>query len=342
MTTLRARNWLRLFSAISAPILVCSSCIETDIPPAGSYSEVLLVTEQGARDPFAIELTPHLAKTLDYFVSSDVQFKVQHVRAEDVEEVPYVKNIVFCGVTNPISDVGRRISTLLGNAGVEKVQSGQAHIFQKQNLPGPGQLTLIVTAQSEEELFDVITQRGNDVADALEVSCRARLRDYLLKDRKAELTREFQQKYGFTIDIPGFYRLLSDDPDPPGIELLRDGPARSLGIFWVDWESTPTLKDQDALFDTRANYVYERYDGDVMDSTRVRLSLDRLGKTDAIKLEGYWSNSNSVAGGYYKTYYLYEESERLMWVVDLLVYAPGLPKHPHFRELLAIAETFRY
>ena len=31
-----------------------------------------------------------------------------------------------------------------------------------------------------------------------------------------------------------------------------------------------------------------------------------------------------------------------MWVVDLLVYAPGLEKHPHFRELHAIAETFSY
>jgi hypothetical protein len=337
---------MRLVRSCSRSLLVVlalvSGCIETDIPPAGSYSEVLLVTEDGARDPFARELTPYLAKTLDFVVSKDVQFKVQHTRAEDLEAVPYVKNIVFCGVVNQISDVGRRISSLLGATGVERVGSGQAHIFRKQDLPGPGQLTLIVTAASEEALYDVIAARGEEITQALEESCRERLREYLLKNRKADLTRTFQQKYGFTIEVPGLYELLSEELDPPGIELLRQGPPRSLGIFWVDREHPVTLKDRQELFDIRADYVFKRYDGDVMDSTRVAFSLDRLGDLPAVRMEGYWSNSKSLAGGYYKTYFVFEEVERLLWVVDLLVYAPGLPKHPHFRELLAIAETFRY
>ncbi len=331
--------WLLLVTAIA---FSCGGCLETDIPPAGSYSEVLLVTEEGARDPFARELVPYLAKELDFFVSTDIQFKVQNIRAEDVEVVPYAKNVVFCGAATPISSVGRKITSLLGDAGVERVESGQANIFKKQNLPGPGQVTLIVTAASDDALHEVIEERGKDVADALEESCRERLRKYLLKDRKSGLTRTFQRKYGFVIEVPSFYRLLSDEPDPPGIELLRDGPPRSLGIFWVDWEYPPTLVDRDALFDMRADYVFRRYDGDVMDRSRVSYTIDRLGEMYAVRMEGYWSNSKSVAGGYYKTYFVFEEKERLLWVVDLLVYAPGLPKHPHFRELLAIAETFRY
>lgn len=321
---------------------LASSCIETDIPPAGSYSEVLLVTEEGARDPFARELTPFLTRTLDFFVSQDIQFKVEHARAADVNTVPYVKNIVFCGVATPVGDVGRRITTLLGAVGMERVKAGQANILRRQDLPGPGQLTLIVTAATPEALYEVIKQRGDEVAESLEESCRERLRKYLLEDRNDQLTKRLQQKYGFTIEVPSLYSLLSDEPQPPGIELLRQGPARSLGIFWLDWDTVPTLDDGPRLFDARADYVYKRYDGDVMDSTRVVFSHERLGEYPALKMEGYWSNSNSLAGGYYKTYFLFEEDERLMWAVDLLVYAPGLPKHPHFRELLAIAETFRY
>jgi len=319
-----------------------SGCIETDIPPAGSYSEVLLVTEEGARDPLAKELAPYLAKTIDYYVSDDVQFKVQHAKAAEVDAVPYVKNIVFCGAATPVSDIGRRITTLLGVAGVERVTSGQANILKRQDLPGPGQLTLIVTAGSNEALYQVIAERGDEVAQALEQSCRERLRKYLLENKKSDLTRRLQQKYGFTIEVPELYRLQSEEPEPPGVELLRDGPARSLGIFWLDWEHVPTVKDREKLFAARASYVFERYDGDLMDSTRVAFSADRLGDYPALKMEGYWSNSRSVAGGYYRTFFVFEESERLLWAVDLLVYAPGLPKHPHFRELLAVAETFRY
>jgi len=317
-------------------------CLESDIPPAGSYSEVLLVTEEGARDPFARALTPYLAKELNYFVSTDIQFRVQNIRAEDVEVVPYAKNIIFCGAATPVSSVGRQITSLLGDAGLGRVQSGQAHVFKKKNLPGPGQVTLIVTAASDQLLHEAIEERGGDVADALEASCRERLRKYLLKSKKSSLSRDLQRKYGFTIEIPSFYRLLSDEPDPPGIELLRDGPPRSLGVFWVDFEYPPTLVDRDALFDIRSNYVFKRYDGDEMDRGRVSYTIDRLGDMYAVRMEGYWSSSKSLAGGYYKTYFVFEEAERLLWVIDLLVYAPGLPKHPHFRELLAIAETFRY
>jgi hypothetical protein len=339
MTSKRFHTWPLLVAAIT---FCCAGCLEADFPPAGSYSEVLLVTEDGARDPFARELEPYLAKELNFFVSTDVQFKVQNIRAEDVEVVPYAKNVVFCGAATPISSVGQQITLLLGEAGVERVASGQANVFKKQNLPGPGQVTLIVTAASDEALHEVIEERGPDVAVALEASCRERLRKYLLKDRKSGLTSSFQRKYGFTIEIPHFYRLLSDEADPPGVELLRDGPPRSLGVFWVDWEYPPTLIDRDTLFDIRADYVFKRYDGDEMDRRRVSYTIDRLGEAYAVRMEGYWSNSKSVAGGYYKTYFVFEEEERLLWVVDLLVYAPGLPKHPHFRELLAIAETFRY
>jgi hypothetical protein len=138
------------------------------------------------------------------------------------------------------------------------------------------------------------------------------------------------------------YRLLSEKSQPPGIELLRDGPARLLGIYWLDWNRELTLADSTALYDARAKYVWERYDGDVMDSTRVEFKKDRLGEYPAIRMEGYWSNTHALAGGYYKTWFVYEERDRLLWAIDILVFAPGLPKHPHFRELQALAETFRY
>lgn len=332
---------LRIAACLIVPASVCG-CIETDIPPAGSYSEVLLVTEGGSNDPLARAMVPYLARPLDYYVSSDVQFKVSHARAARLEVVPQVKNIVFCGVVSPVSSVGRRIAEMLGPEVVHKVEEGKANFFKKNDLPGPGQLTVIVTAMSSEELIGVLEERGDEINEAIEQSCRERLRRVLLKNRRSDLTRRFQREYGFEIQIPELYRLLSDEGTPPGVELLRDGPPRSLGIFWLDRESAPTLEDGSELFDARARYVYARYDGDVMDSTRVRFEAARLGRYPAIKMEGYWSNSRAVAGGYFRTYFVHEESEELTWAVDLLVFAPGLEKHPLFRELLAIAETFRY
>jgi hypothetical protein len=320
--------------------LVAGGCIETDIPPAGSYSDVLLVTEQGSRDPLATLIFPHLARELDFYVSKDIQFNVKFARAADLDAVPYNKNIVFCGVASPISHVGRRITAMLGETGMSSVQSG-GHIFKKNDLPGPGQLTLIITAESEEDLVATLAEKGQDIRDALEESCRERIRRYLLKNRNEALISRFRQEYGFSLQVPTLYRLFSEESHPPGVELMRDGPPRSLGVFWLDWETPLGLNDRQEMFDIRANYVRERYNGDAMDSTRVEFSEGMLGDYPAIKMEGYWSNENSVAGGYFVSYFIHKQSDDLLWVVDMLVYAPGLPKHPHFRELLSVAETFR-
>ena len=68
----------------------------------------------------------------------------------------------------------------------------------------------------------------------------------------------------------------------------------------------------------------------------------KLGKYQAIEMSGYWSSSSSIAGGFYRTFFVFEERERLMWAIDLLVFAPGMSKHVYFRELQALAETFNF
>jgi hypothetical protein len=254
-----------------------SGCIETDIPPAGSYSDVLLVTEEGARDPLVSTILPELAREIDYYVSRDLQFNVKFARADNLEAVPYIKNVVWCGVAEPTSFIGRDIVSMLGETGMARVRSG-GHIFKKDDLPGPGQLTLIITGESTEDLIAAIDDRGEEIRTTIEESCRRRIRGYLLKNRNETLTRRLRQQYGFVIQVPTLYTLFSEESNPPGIELLRNGPSRSLGIFWLDCKKAPTLNDRQKLFDVRADYVAVRYDGDTMDSTRVTFEEDQLGE----------------------------------------------------------------
>jgi hypothetical protein len=322
-------------------ILLIAGCREIDIPPAGSYSEIVLVTEEGAGDPVVQHIQPYLSRKIDYIVEKDRQFEVTQVKASELAVVPSAKNVVICGVADPLTDVGRHIVSLLGESAHQKVLANQANIFKKENLPSAGQLTVIVTGSSMEDLARVLEERGDEIGETIESSCRHRLRQYLLQYEDKDLTRYLYQTYGFTIHVPTLYRLLSEGPSPQGIELLREGPARLLGVFWLDWKDAPTLKDSGALFEARSRYVWQRYNGDVMDSTRVKTSLARLGDYPAIKMEGYWDNSNAVAGGYFQTYFIHSDSDDLLWAIDMLAYAPGLPKHSLFRELLALGETFR-
>jgi len=337
-TTLMA-VWLILVGAAACGV---SGCSDMAIPPAGSYSEVLLVTEGGADGEWNEIIEPYIARELNYYVDYEPQFRITPVKASDMDDLPPFKNIVLCGVMESSTDVGQRIIGMIGDAGVDRVRREGARILKKQDRPFKNQFTLIVTATSEDKLRGVIDERGDEIAGVLEESCHERLRRHLLKRNNEALTEELYRKYGFRIQIPSLYRVLSDKPTPPGVELIREPPTRILGVFWTDRESPPTMGDTDELLDIRAQYVWKRYDNDRIDKDRVEFEPARLGRYDAIRMSGYWYNDEEVYGGYFETYYIFDGRADLLWAVDLLVLAPGKPKHPLVRELRALAETIRF
>jgi hypothetical protein len=331
----------------SAAVLVLlplwlSGCREMAVPPAGSYSEILLVTDDGRESRYVPEILPWLSVEHDYIIEKEKPFDVSIVKASDMPTMPVSKNILICAVADPLTDAGKLIATWIGEVGMRKVRSGQATLLKKENVPQPGQLTVILTASERKDLEKVIAERGPELESLIESSCRQRLRRHLLTYEDKEITKHLWQNYGFVIEVPTLYKLLSEKVEPPGVELLREAPTRLIGVFWTDMKKEPTLADEKTLFNIRREYVWQRYDKDAMDSTRVWFSETNLADYPAILMEGYWYNTKATAGGYYMTYFVYQAKQELLWAVDLLAYAPGHPKHTLFREMLALAETFRY
>jgi len=324
-------------------VLGGSACREIALPPAGSYSEVLVVTEKGDRSEWLALLKPYLEAEHSYVTSTETAFRVTSIRAADLEDFPTYKNVLLCGVMDSGSRVGQKIMELIGPEGMERVALGKAAVLKRENLPSPGQMTLIVTAPDVGALAEVIAERGPQLEYILEQSCRERLRRVMLAHPNRKAMDELTRKYGFAIEVPYLYRLFSDEDNPPGVEFLREEPTRSLGIFWADWERQPSLWDYSDLYDMRAHYVWERYSHDKMERERVRYKWVKFGPYGAVKMYGYWYNDDATAaGGYFETYFIWDEESELLWAVDLLTFAPGRDKHPLVRELRAFGETFRY
>ena len=335
-------NLFGLLAIISMPLFWFSGCREMAVPPAGSYSEILLVTDEGRKNRCVPQILAWLSVEHDYIIEQEKYFEVSIVKASDLPDLPGTKNILICGVADPLTDAGKLIATFIGEAGLSKVRSGQASLLKKDNMPQPGQLTVILTASSQSALENVIAMRGGELEEIIETSCRERLRRHLLSYQDKEISNYLLKNYGFVIEVPTLYQLMSENLHPPGVELVREAPTRLLGVFWIDLKNQPTLADKQLLFNIRKEYVWQRYDKDAMDSTRVWFSEEPLAGYPAVKMEGYWYNTKATAGGYYVTYFIYQAEQDLLWAVDMLAYAPGFPKHPLFREMLALAETFRY
>jgi hypothetical protein len=329
--------------AVALSALPGSGCREVSFPPAGSYSDIDLIAEGGAAGEWAATLVPLLQVERDYFVSTEPAFRVVSLLGEPPSEPSTSKNVVLCGVLDGTTAVGGRIDYLLGEPAIQRVKDGEGAILKRENEPLPGQLTLIITAASDEQMRQLLRERGEEISEVIDSSCRERLRNHLLKRRRATLTKEFEMTWGFTLEVPSVYTLYHQGEIPPGVELHRDSPPRILGVFWTEWDHQPTLYNVDELFDFRAEYVERQYDGDMMERDRVRYAYVRLGPYTAVRMSGYWYNDRySMAGGYYETFFVWDENAKLLWAVDGLVYAPGREKTSLVRELHALAETFRY
>lgn len=323
-------------------VVSLASCTRgSSFMPAGSYSNIVLVTETGQPGGLNDYIIRELQHQVDYYSKMEIQFKIRMIPASEVDREPATKNMVVFGVARQ-GHVGQVIERYIGTNSVRKVLEGKNHIFKKLDYPYTGQLTVVVTASSPERLRKVVSENGRIIRDIIEEANRERLRENLLiRKEKVELSGDLRARYGFHIRIPMVYELNQDRGDIPGIELVRVQPHRGLTVSWRSWnKSTLSVADSTELYDIRANIAWKMYDKDVMRKDLVFFHEGELGEYRAVRMEGYWENSEDMFGGPFICFFLLDRARRKVWMVDCLVYAPGFDKHKLLRELWAVAETF--
>ena len=101
----------------------------------------------------------------------------------------------------------------------------------------------------------------------------------------------------------------------------------------------PALSDSVDLVAFRAGVVDTLYGGDRILAGATSFRADKLGGSEAIRMQGIWQNEDDMTGGPFITYFVHDDKRQRLLAVDLLLYAPGLDKHPYMRELEALAST---
>jgi hypothetical protein len=333
------RRFRIVIPLIVLAILSCNR--KSTFPPVGSYSDVLVVTETGKLDKMTEPLIREIQHPVDYYTKEEIQFRAKLVSAYEFEKHAPSKNMILFGTVRS-GEIGRLIEGFIGTTSVRQVLEGKVNVFKKIDYPYAGQLTLVITAASSEQLSRIVAENGSLMRDIMEEANRQRLRDYLLSKEKTELTEELRAKYRFTIRVPFLYELNQERKDVPGIEIVRTKPHRGLTVSWLPWkEGTVSLADSSALYDIRADLAWKMYDKDIMRRDLVSFSNDRLGEYEAIRMDGYWENSEGIYGGPYSCFFVFDSIRGRLWIIDTLVYGPGFDKHPMLRELRAVAEAFR-
>lgn len=310
-------------------------------PPAGSYSDVVLVTETGKVEGPAEVMVRELRHELDFYTRNEYQFNVKIVPAARLEDEIPVKNMVLFGIVGE-GRLGRYIEKFVGSSGVADVYAGRVGVFKKMNYPVEGQLTLIVTAASQEALERIAKAEAALIRDIIEVENRERLRNSLLKSENADLETILRSRYGFNLRVPSLYELGHEDPSIPAVEIWHTKPHRGLAFTCRAFDrSEVALTDSSELYRMREDFAYRMYDKEVMRRELVKFYSTKLGPYPAVRMDGYWESSVDAYGGAFVSFFLVDRVKARLWLIDCVVFAPGTDKNELFRELISIAETFR-
>jgi len=323
----------------SASIL---SCVGSSVFVApGSYSNVVIVTETGQRGGLSDVIISVIQHPLDYYSKMEYQFSWRLVAASDYGKEPPSKNVVIFGVARE-GQTGRIIEQIIGTENVRKVIEGRQHIIGRLDYPVKGQMTVVVTAATAEQLRIVARENGGKIRDLIEKANRERVLENLLLSEDTKTEADLKAEYGFSIRIPGEYKLNRDWGHLPGVEILRDYPHRGITISWLSWKQRSlSTADSTALYDFRAKIMWDIHDKEVMRPEFVSWTMSTLGPYDAVRMDGYWESSEDMYGGPFICFFIYDRIRSRIWLVDCLVYAPGFDKNPLLREAWAVAETFR-
>ncbi len=312
-------------------------------PPAGSYSGIVLVTETGRVEGPTAEMVNALQHELDFYTKRELQFGVRVVPAYEFEKEIPAKNMVIFGIVNQ-GKVGSIIEQFIGPSGARGVLQGKYSVFKKMDSPVTGQLTIIVTGVSSEDLALAAREQGAILRNIIEEGNRERIRESMLKQgENTYLERSLKERYGFSFRIPNVYKIEEERPEIPGVSLVHPEPPRVLSVSWKAFgKGTVSLADSNELYRFRSDVSFKLFDKYIMRRDLVKFTSARLGAYEAVRMDGYWESSVQTAGGSFVCWFIADGVKSRIWLVDCLVYAPGQDKNELLRETMAFAETFSF
>ncbi len=310
----------------------CSKPMTLAVGPAGDIS---IITDLPADSPEVTELVEGLEVEI-VIIRPEVAFNVEVSDFEGFNIRRNWRNLVFLGSLDEGSKVSDTIEGLLGESERSELERGQRNLFLIRDKWAIGQLIAVLATPDRSSLLDAVKSSTKTLYNTFErVAVENTRRILLKKDLQRDTARYLERTYGWSMLVPEAFEV-SEDAETKIVLFRTVDPSRMILVHWIDDYDKP-LTAEDALA-LRAKLAWNIYDEDVIEPDMTETEETTFLGRPAIKIVGVWQNEKHINGGPFRTY-CFLDGKRL-YLVDLLVYAPGMDKIPFLRELEAICRTF--
>ncbi|MCH7759959.1 DUF4837 family protein [candidate division TA06 bacterium] len=328
-----------LFTILS--VLACQSSREA----AGREDKVIVVCEDLEWRELESLISEILEKEEPFSLEGRNFFDVERIRPNDFDLYRYRKNLFLMGVleTTPL------ISQLLTGEAQEEVLSKKAQVFEKRDAWAKGQSMLIVTAENQDALINILKSHGEIIHRFFVGEVSKRTRERLYHDGfEVDLALRFKHSYGWSIHVPKGYKIAREDSSGRFVQLIRHFPDRLISVYWekIDERSaelrTPNFEfripDEEECLNLRDSLALKYFEGDQVTRERVQSEEVNFQGRKALRLMGYWENEEKVMGGPFLAYCFIQGGR--LYLLDFHLFAPGKKKWLYLLQLEEISKTF--
>ncbi len=334
----------RFCAFILLTLLIACGPSEPMTSAVGSYSDVAIVTDLTVLGAVARRVASDLAIPLEYSLKSEPLFNVDVFDVSELRQASVYKNVVVIGLVSGEDRGSHELRKQLSGDTLNDQAHKNLFIALVEDVYAKNQTVLFVAGRQSNVLQSSLTRNKMLVAERLEASNRARLREYLFTDgHELELEARARAEMGFGIEIPASFRetrFLAGSEEGL-LEIAKVRPTRAMSVYYKNDVDTQILEDREGLLELRRSWGARFLEENLQDVGGFRWNDEPFQEHRLQVLAGFWEAQEGTFGGPFRTFFLYDEAKRRLYGINLLCYAPGMKKHTYMRETLAVAETLK-
>jgi hypothetical protein len=321
-------------AAVAAAMLVLSClCCSGPVITAVGESDDLVVIVDGEASRATRALVSQM-EVSDSWLLGEQAFRTTVTTPSEAGDLRNRRNVLVLGTWD-----GGEVRKLVRRSlrGLDPRARPALHI--REDVWAKGQVVGAIMGRNQAELLSFL--KGQNVLyDFERASVGGLARNLCERSAQSGVDSALAERYGWSLCLPPGYELFEDSTVSGFVFFRRARPDRSLFVYWQPGQRSDLT--QEFVIAKRQELARRYYDGDEIEWRRpLEIGSIEFAGTTAIRVSGWWANTELVGGGPFRSYCLHDTLSARTYIVDVSLFAPGLEKVPLMRNLDAIASTFK-
>jgi len=260
---------------------------------------------------------------------------------EDLSAYERRRNLLFLIILDKEDAVSRYIQNALSPEVENAIREERIFEIFQENFYAREQMIIILPAVNVEKLRQSLEAYKERIYQKLEAYNFKRMEKIMfLRGEQKTLEEYLTENLGWYIRIQHDYSIVKETDDSNFIWFRRFKPDRNLFVYRFRADTLP--EGDEWLIQLRDSLAVIYFESDRIDREDTYMVRTTFQNRPAVTMIGVWQNDRHLLGGPFKTFAFYDSENKLIYILDISVTAPGERKKPFMDQLEVMAKTFRF